>query len=227
MNSGFFNSQQSIVLQAALAAEALLLIAGFVLGGLFGIIPNFAPSPGAFVLGCLAGLPLILGNGLFLWLCLSNRLSESTLLRLVKEAVIPLSSSLSIPAILIVSALSGIAEEYFFRGILDPLLTLYLPVSIAIALSALLFAAVHFIGNFKAYWKLIPIYTLCGIYFSLLYREMGNLIIPIAAHAINNAVVMITTRLFGEAIELKTGALPLSEPRLADQDLPRLSKPQN
>jgi|GEM_PF-3293856 len=75
-----------------------------------------------------------------------------------------------------------LAEEFIFRGILLHVLTNKWSVSLAIIFSSLMFGCLHFnpIGA-----------SIAGIVYSLLYIKYRSLFVPIIAHAMNNALVII------------------------------------
>lgn len=77
-----------------------------------------------------------------------------------------------------------VAEEIFFRGFLYGALRRW-GVSLAAALSALLFAAVH-----SQIVHFLPIFLL-GIIMALLYERTGSLIPPVVVHAVNNVVATL------------------------------------
>lgn len=79
----------------------------------------------------------------------------------------------------VLALLSGVAEEAFFRGALQPLL--------GWALASLLFGLVHFVPRREfAVWTLFSI--VAGGLLGGLYEWTGNLIAPVVAHVGINAV---------------------------------------
>ena len=88
---------------------------------------------------------------------------------------------------LILAALSGFAEEAFFRGALQP--------RMGWTLTTILFAAAHFVpGRSLGLWAVFAL--LAGGLLGALFIATGNLLAPIVAHAAINAVNlrMISTR---------------------------------
>lgn len=94
---------------------------------------------------------------------------------------------------------SPLGEETLFRGILLRGLAARWGAARAIALTAAAFAAAH--------WKLvqIPPMVLLGLYFGTVVWLTGSLWAGIAAHAINNAAVLVLTFRYGSELpELPT-----------------------
>lgn len=84
--------------------------------------------------------------------------------------------------LILVSAFSGVGEEAFFRGALQPVLGL--------VLTSLLFGALH-IGPDRRYlvWTLFSIGA--GFLFGFLYEWTGGLLAPIVAHVLHNAATLL------------------------------------
>jgi membrane protease YdiL (CAAX protease family) len=122
-----------------------------------------------------AGL-LAAGTVIFLSAAMTRRTrAGETLARRLAELVGPLS-----PAQAWVLALaSGIGEEAFFRGALQPVVGL-LPAS-------LLFAAAHFVPRRElVLWSLFSLAA--GLLLGALYAATGNLLAPTVAHVVVNGV---------------------------------------
>lgn len=78
-----------------------------------------------------------------------------------------------------------IAEEIFFRGFLFGLFKGAGHVALGMVVSALLFAAVHFSDAYN-----VPAIGLYGILLAMMYHHTGSLLAPIAAHCVNNGIVI-------------------------------------
>jgi len=78
--------------------------------------------------------------------------------------------------------LAPLAEELLFRGLLFPLFIRWLNVPLAVFLTSLLFAALHF--HAASFMTLF----LISIAFSLAYWRTGSLWVPVGMHALFNAV---------------------------------------
>ncbi|MFQ5417385.1 MAG: lysostaphin resistance A-like protein [Myxococcota bacterium] len=80
---------------------------------------------------------------------------------------------------LVVAAASGIAEECFFRGVLQP--------NIGLVASALVFGVAHFVPRRDlAPWALLAV--VAGLLLGALFEATGNLVAPVVAHATINGV---------------------------------------
>jgi membrane protease YdiL (CAAX protease family) len=84
--------------------------------------------------------------------------------------------------LILVSVFSGVGEEAFFRGALQPLLGL--------VVTAILFGALH-TGPDRRYlaWTLWAIGA--GLLFGFLYEWTGGLLAPITAHVLHNAATLL------------------------------------
>lgn len=90
-----------------------------------------------------------------------------------------LERGLSMPVIVFFSLCAGVGEEALFRGGIQTLLSDYLPVWMAIAVSSALFAAVHFAKP--------PIAALIfgiGVAFGFIYWWTGSLLAVMIGHAV-------------------------------------------
>ena len=87
---------------------------------------------------------------------------------------------------------SGIAEEMFFRGALQP--------AVGLVLASLLFGACHFLPRRELMiWSAYAV--LMGFAFGWLFEATGHLVAPIAAHVLVNAVNLPRLAKRGEARE--------------------------
>lgn len=173
---------------------------GFIaLGGgwLFGIPirGQFHWSLWAVGKGLLAVLPMLLILGL---VELAPGKVFQRLRALVDLLIGPLISSARIPELALLSLAAGLGEEVFFRGFIQAGLLQLLPrgglvtgtawesPAAAIVAAAILFGAAH---------PLSPLYmiltTVMGVYLGLLYHWTGNLLIPIAAHAVYDFIALL------------------------------------
>lgn len=111
--------------------------------------------------------------------------------RLAEEQTEGLLSSTSIfdtlMNILIIAVLTGIGEEFFFRGGLQRMLT-YCKVDhhVAIWTAAVVFSAIHF-----QFFGFIP-RVLLGAWFGYLYWWSGSIWLNAFAHALNNSLVIVS-----------------------------------
>ena len=104
-------------------------------------------------------------------------------LRRISDELAPhLVDNARVRDLVLVSVLSGVGEEVFFRGALQPFL--------GITLTSLLFGAVH-VGPDRRFlvWTLWA--TLAGFLFGFLYLLTGGLLAPITAHTLHNAATFL------------------------------------
>lgn len=86
---------------------------------------------------------------------------------------------------LLVTVAGPVAEELFFRGVLYGWLRTRIGVWKGLAVSALLFAALH--GNPMVF---LPIFGL-GLLFGWVYEQTGSLAVPIGIHVLHNGGMLI------------------------------------
>lgn len=90
--------------------------------------------------------------------------------------------------ILVIGVLTGIGEEFFFRGALQKgLVWCGVNIHTAIWTAAFIFSAVHF-----QFYGFVP-RMLLGAFFGYLYWWSGNIWVNAFAHALNNSLVIIST----------------------------------
>lgn len=114
---------------------------------------------------------------------LENLAEEQTKGLLSSTALLPTALN-----ILVIGILTGIGEEFFFRGALQRGLNWCgINPQIAIWTSAFIFSAVHF-----QFYGFVP-RLLLGAFFGYLYWWSGNIWVNSFAHALNNSLVIIST----------------------------------
>jgi membrane protease YdiL (CAAX protease family) len=86
---------------------------------------------------------------------------------------------IGIPNALLLAAASGLGEEIFFRGALQP--------RVGLMVASVLFGAMHFVPR-KGMWPWTGFALVVGFAFGLLFEFTGNLIAPVVAHAVINGV---------------------------------------
>ena len=94
--------------------------------------------------------------------------------------------------ILIVGVLTGIGEEFVFRGIVQRLfLEKFRNRHIAVWTTAIIFSAIHF-----QFYGFVP-RMLLGAFFGYLLVWSGNIWLPVTAHALNNSLSVIGAYIWG------------------------------
>jgi uncharacterized protein len=83
--------------------------------------------------------------------------------------------------------LAAFAEEVFFRGILLPFAARVVGIRAGLVVQAVMFAAVHLIGD-PGIWPLAVPLAVVGWVCGWLYVRTGSLAVPIVAHATFNAI---------------------------------------
>ncbi len=97
--------------------------------------------------------------------------------------------------IFFIAVVPGIGEELLFRGLLQNIFRrIFKNDHAAIWVAAILFSAIHF-----QFYGFIP-RMLLGALFGYLYVWTGNLIIPIAAHFLNNSVSLIALYIYQKGL---------------------------
>lgn len=95
--------------------------------------------------------------------------------------------SLSVTQAFVFAISSGVAEEIFFRGFLQQLLTVRVfagehAVLFGLILSSLIFGGLHIGPDFRKFWPWMIMAIVLGSVFGGLYIYTGNLLAPILAH---------------------------------------------
>jgi uncharacterized protein len=86
---------------------------------------------------------------------------------------------------LTIAIMAPVIEEIVFRGLLQKSLSLHLPAAVAIAISALAFAALHL--DYYAF----PAVFIMGAIFGFIYLKTGSLRVNIVLHVLNNAAAYL------------------------------------
>lgn len=180
------------ILLAAFISEGILLALSLAISFLFNYPILWNPSWRAIIVGLTLIIPPLIVNNI-LW-----RYSEtnhgSIFYRFSQEVIIPLCRHITPISAIIVAILSGVCEELFFRGALNSLCTRLVGVELALVSTSLIFAATHFIGSFKRYGAMIPLYTAMGAYLWLVHFYSGSLTAVAVCHGAYNLVVILLTR---------------------------------
>ena len=163
----------------ALAAVfyAALLLAAAVVGALDGRNALALGAPALF--GLVVGVTSACGTvalGVLLYRFLP------TLRRLSNELAPHLVDGAKRRDLVLVSIFSGVGEEAFFRGALQP--------EIGLVASSLLFGVLH-VGPDRRYlvWTLWAVAA--GFLFGLLYLWTGGILAPVTAHVMHNAATLL------------------------------------
>jgi len=122
-------------------------------------------------LGVAVGLAVVLLSGI------ATRVTKwgDELARAMAETLGPIST----PDAILLAVASGMAEEMFFRGALQP--------RVGLVVATVLFAAVHFVPR-REFPPWTAFALVVGIVFGLMFEATGNLLAPIVAHAVINGI---------------------------------------
>ena len=99
--------------------------------------------------------------------------------RALAQGLAGLLGPLETPHVVVLALLSGVAEEAFFRGALQP--------RIGLVWASLIFGAVHFIP--RPEFRLWTVFSIAaGFLLGGLFEATGNLVAPVVAHVVVNGV---------------------------------------
>jgi membrane protease YdiL (CAAX protease family) len=181
------------VLVAAVISEGLLVVGALLILLLTESTLTWNFSLRTAIQGSLLTIPPLIMNAL-LWRY-SQSHPYSVYARFSNEIIVPLCRHMKIMTTLIVAALSGICEELFFRGALNYLCCEHLGVIAACVVTSVLFALIHFIGNFKRYGAMIPIYVIVGVYLWCVHYGTQSLYAVAITHGLYNFIVITLVRI--------------------------------
>jgi membrane protease YdiL (CAAX protease family) len=173
------------VIRAAVIAEGAILLAALGAGRLTGHSPlaQVRLDPGGIGWGLATTLPLCLG---LRWCLRTSFPPIVRLVRLVNQQVRPLFAGCSLPELVLVSALAGVGEEAFFRGVLQSTLADHVPAWMALIATAAAFGLAHFLTREYA-----VVAGIVGLYLGATLLLSGNLLVPILAHGLYDLVALV------------------------------------
>jgi membrane protease YdiL (CAAX protease family) len=180
------------ILAVAVISEAVLVLLAYVLAYCFSLDIAWTPSLRAITLGVAAAIPLLIGNHL-LWKWTQGN-PDSVYARFSLEVVVPLCRRVTPSQALWIGILSGIGEEALFRGSLNLLLIRWSGLWGALLVSSIAFAWIHFIGSFKRYGGMIPLYSAVGGVLWLVWFFTDSLAAAAATHATYNFLAIVSIR---------------------------------
>lgn len=172
------------VLVAAIVSEGLLVFLSVALVAIFSITITWHASLYSLLLGAILAIPPLCLNEA-MWR-ISLRHPTSVYSRFSREIIVPLCRQISVFTALVVALLSGACEEMFFRGALNLVTATYFGTVSACMITSLLFAAIHFIGNFRRFGGMIPLYAVMGAYMWGVAYATDSLFCAAVLHAVYN-----------------------------------------
>jgi membrane protease YdiL (CAAX protease family) len=164
------------------------LVASYCMGNLE--TPRW-PHCNEIIFGSLSAVLLLVFNGILVrvsfirgWLWMTS---------FIEDMIVPLVSRLGVGSAFLVSLAAGVGEEFFFRGLLQPLIGL-IPASI-------LFSMAHFLFEIPRYWPLVILYFFIGILFGLIYELFNSLWAPVIFHVLYDFLAILYFRYLFPKIE--------------------------
>lgn len=171
--------RQSRIVALALATQLLLISIAWFASRIMKLEFSWGEPGRDVVTGLIAALVLAATN-----YALLEHLPASWIVDGVRavyhELLIPLFARVSRPALVLIGIAAGIGEEWFFRGVLQPV--------VGLVAASLLFGLAH-VGSFRmlpfGLWA-----TAMGFVLGGLAIATGGLIAPIVAHAVYDIVAL-------------------------------------
>ncbi|WP_428409233.1 lysostaphin resistance A-like protein [Hyphococcus sp.] len=148
--------------------------------------PQFNMDVDAVLIGVIATAPL----AAFLWWFSNTTLEHFASFRKSQiKFFSEIGFSFTPPRIAAMAIAAGISEELLFRGVLQTWMTGFAPEAVAIIATNIIFGMMHMRTALYAF-----IAGLVGVYLGILYAATDNLLAPIAAHALYDAIALEYTR---------------------------------
>lgn len=192
-------NERSIV-KLAFIAELMMLGIALLWANARGIQVLSGPLWSGIITGALASLPPLIFSIIILELLdFGRKIPGYTEFR--NSTIIPICQPLGTASAVAIAMLSGVCEEYFFRGVLNPECMNLLGDNTGLFVGCFLFAFIHFGTVNKHNMSLIIIYIIAAYYFSALYILTEGLTAAASCHAVYNFSVFrfIRWRYSGQA----------------------------
>ena len=132
--------------------------------------------------GILASLPLL---ALFFWVLHSSLPALERLDEFLETHVRTIFETWPMWQLAVISLLAGVCEEVFFRSVIQGGLARHIGTIPALALGSVIFGVFHLVTKTYAL-----IATFIGAYLGILWIVVGNLLAPIATHAVYDFVAL-------------------------------------
>ncbi len=171
------------LLVRALLLEGGLLAVALVWGFLQGLPLRepLTPTIADCLFGVSAGLLLLLVNYAAIEYGSRHSAYFKIIKQLIEQDISPLFKHLDLLSIVAIAIISGLAEEMFFRGVLQA--------NIGLWLSSLFFGVAHIWRKTAVLYGIYA--SVIGLFFGGLYLWSGSLWVPILAHIVNNFVAIL------------------------------------
>jgi len=95
---------------------------------------------------------------------------------------------LTIPVILLLSFGAGIGEELLFRGAIQGIATIFLPITFAVMIQALIFGLAHAVN-----FLYVVVTALIGLWLGVVYAWTDNLYVVMVAHVFYDIIAFVLT----------------------------------
>lgn len=160
------------------AVYALLLAVAVAWSALRGDRPLLQP-PGTTPVPGWQALAVGAGSGLLVVLASRAAAGWFTWARRLEAAFAELVGPLTVMQVLLLAAVSGVAEEAFFRGAMQP--------ALGLTPTALIFGLLH-VGPARLFLPWTAMAIVMGFALGVMFRWGGTLIAPVLCHAVINAL---------------------------------------
>jgi len=188
LDGGYFTA--AVAFEGGLGLLALLIgwLVGHYPGQTIGLTVESLPDNGWAVLwGSLAAIPML--AGLVLLQQLPFRAFER-LREILEQLVLPLFKESSVLELALLSLIAGVGEELLFRGLLQHALATWIGGStglwVGIAVASIAFGCAHAITR-----TYVVLAAIISVYLGLLFFWTGNVLAPIAAHAVYDFIALL------------------------------------
>jgi len=183
-----------VVVRLAIISEGLILAVGGAWIALADLSVPVGLNLPALAAGVGAVVPLLLLNALIFHPRSGGPWSHPVFGRFRREIIEPLCRELTPPAAGIVAITSGVAEEVLFRGALLTALIPPLGAPVAVLVSSVLFAWVHFVTGAREFLPVLLVYIGFGVVLGVIYLTAGGLAPVIVTHALYNFITILLIR---------------------------------
>ncbi len=175
---GIKTSRAANITLLAIVFEGTLLVLALAIGWLLDRSPVKLVGLrwSGLVWGVVATFPLVLAVW---WSARTEWPPIHRFIQRVEEKIFPLVGNLSRTGIVLISGMAGIAEEFMFRGVIQPGLAGPYGTTVALMVTSVLFGAAHLVTVTYA-----MIAALMGLYLGWIAIVSDNLLVPIIAHAL-------------------------------------------
>lgn len=206
---------RSKILLLAVLFEGGMGLVAWLLGWLINTPPlaGCALSLVGLTIGAIATVPMLIG---LVWVTVSRLPGVLHLNHLLDEGIVPMFGACTWFDLAAISASAGIGEEMLFRGFLQGWLTPRIGLIAAVVIASFLFGLMHYLSHSYFLYA-----TLIGAYLGLLWSWTGDLLVPIAAHALYDFVALAWFVRFRKPpkdfeVGIEAGLTPLPASRTLD-----------